>query len=82
MKVEFHPWYQPGQQLVRCSGDDGCGCLLAEGDVQLHMKWHEKVDRMTSPWKRRGSSPELTGEVCTDPECTIPRKPGGSDPCC
>lgn len=41
--IEFQPWYQSGQQLVRCAGDDGCGALLLDGDADLHMKFHERV---------------------------------------
>lgn len=43
-EVEYLPWYQTGQQLVRCLG---CGSLLAEGDAEPHTKWHNAVSLMS-----------------------------------
>lgn len=74
MKIEYLAFYKPGVHLLLCGGDDGCGSLI--GDAEAHTKWHEKIDRMTHSWKWRDPSTELTGEVCTDPDCMIPRKPG------
>lgn len=44
-QIEFMPWYQPGSEMMRCGGDDGCAALLIEGDIEVHRKWHEKVER-------------------------------------
>lgn len=42
--IEFMPWYRPGADLLRCSGDGGCGALIMSGDAEIHVKWHEKVE--------------------------------------
>lgn len=39
IEVGYLPWYQTGQQLVRCLG---CGSLLSEGDAEPHTQWHEQ----------------------------------------
>lgn len=44
MKIEFLPWYQPNQNMLRCGGDGGCGALLVSGDAELHTKWHTRID--------------------------------------
>lgn len=67
--IEFQPWYNAGQQLVRCGGDSGCGALLLDGDAELHTQFHEKV------WPT-GEGGLLLPRVCVDPDCPIPHKPG------
>lgn len=64
--IEFLAWYHAGSDLVRCGGDGGCGALLVSGDTELHKAWHEKINPP--------GQPEMP--FCTDPNCTIPRKPG------
>lgn len=41
LRIEFMPWYSPGEPLTRCGGDDGCGLLV--GDMEQHRKWHENA---------------------------------------
>ena len=43
-EVEYLPWYQTGQPLVRCLT---CGGLLSEGDTEPHTKWHNAVSLMS-----------------------------------
>jgi hypothetical protein len=45
MKIEYLPWYSPGENLMRCGGDMGCGALLVAGDTELHTKWHKRLYR-------------------------------------
>lgn len=54
MRIEFLPWYQPGGDLVRCGGDDGCGSLIVEGDIEVHRRWHERIVRLTLTTPRKG----------------------------
>lgn len=44
--IEFQPWYQAGQQLVRCAGDGGCGALLLDGDIEVHQRLHDRIEEV------------------------------------
>lgn len=46
--IEFMPWYQAGEGIVRCEGDEGCGTLLLSGDTERHVKWHKKVEAIAA----------------------------------
>lgn len=59
MRIEFLPWYQPGADLVRCSGDEGCGALLMNGDAEVHLKWHERIERMRQTSPKKGTHDPL-----------------------
>lgn len=65
--IEYVPWYHPGSQLLRCLS---CAALVVEGDIELHNKWHVRIEPGNKNVTR------LIGPVCTDPDCQIPRKPG------
>jgi ferredoxin len=69
--TEYIPWYHPGSQLLRCLS---CASLVVEGDIELHNKWHATLESVL----RRGATltERLAGAICTDPDCTITRKPG------
>lgn len=54
MRIEFLPWYKPGADLVRCGGDEGCGALLMSGDTEIHLRWHERLERMRQASKKKG----------------------------
>jgi hypothetical protein len=44
VKIEFMPWYEAGESILRCGGDDGCGAMLVSGDTEVHMKHHKRID--------------------------------------
>lgn len=44
--IELMPWYKPGESLLRCGGEDGCGALLIAGDAEVHARWHQRVKRI------------------------------------
>lgn len=43
--IEYLPWYHPGAEFLRCAGNGGCGALIVEGDIEVHNKWHAKVEK-------------------------------------
>lgn len=38
--IEFNRWYTPGGAVYRCLW---CGCMVTEGDREVHAKWHESL---------------------------------------
>lgn len=62
--IEFFPWYQAGQALVRCGGDGGCGALLADGDTDQHLRWHLRIEanvELTNAMERKVQSRRVVG---------------------
>lgn len=57
--IEYMPWYQPGSDLMRCGGDDGCGALVVEGDLELHSKFHRGIERTERAASRPPSVPRV-----------------------
>lgn len=46
--IEFNKWYNPGAELMQCLD---CGALVA--DTELHTKWHERWNYLTSFYEDR-----------------------------
>lgn len=61
--IEYLPWYHPGAEFLRCAGDGGCGALVVEGDIEVHNRWHEKIE----------PKPKRMMPVCMDPDCPLTR---------
>lgn len=40
MAVEFLPFHQPGNSMLRCEGAQGCGALVMSDDAERHERWH------------------------------------------
>jgi hypothetical protein len=54
MNIVYLRWYSPGDEMVRCEGDDGCAALIVSGDAEKHTKWHEKIGAALNakPWTK------------------------------
>jgi hypothetical protein len=47
--IEFMPWPHNVLYPLRCGGNGGCGALIVEGDIEVHMRWHQNVKGALRP---------------------------------
>lgn len=41
--IEFLPWYAPGERMLRCEGNTGCGALVMTDDAERHKAFHQDL---------------------------------------